>query len=752
MKIVFRITICILVIWLIPFVLKAQSSIHLVNENTNAAISGAAFIYGDQKGYSDEKGSISLIPDQTSSLFISHVSFGQLLLTVNEVSDAVVSGRIVWQPKVQGIQPVTIIALHQVPQDSLVMAMSNRDRLSHDAGLILTQTPEIAVIRKSGNYGFDPVLRGFKYDRLNIVIDGAQSANAACPNRMDPPTSQIATNMVDRIEILKGPYSLRFGNNFGGTINFISAGPQFTEVPDLYGRISGSYESNGQLYRSEGRLGWRGKAYDVSVFAAWSQGADYTDGHSQEIPAGFQRGSFGTAVALKLNNSQDLVVNVNRNLARDVDFPALPMDLTNDDTWLMNLKHTARFHNRRLQSWNTTFYTTYVDHLMDNYRKLLEPRKVDAETSATTQNYGGRTEGRWMRGKGVWYAGLDLRVDKADGYRTRLFLMGPNEGKSLHDNIWQDSRITKVGLFSEYQMPLSDWRLVLAGRIEVNQANAREPAPEFSALYDDVAILQINPSFSAGATKGFDTGISLGFWLGRAQRSASLTERYINFLPVGSDPYEMVGNPELSSEVNYQTDWTVGWKNRVSQLNLTLFASFLTNFISSEIRNDLEPAMPSAPGVRQFMNLDEAFRTGFEASWGQQLLVGLQHRFQVAYTYADDLDNKEPLPEIAPLDLRYRLTGSYLDNKLLPEISVRHVIKQHRIADSYGETKTPAFTVLDMLVRYQPSLTTSFSVGAYNVLDEAYYEHLSRSVRDASQSPLYAPGRSFILTMAIQLN
>jgi len=162
--------------------------------------------------------------------------------------------------------------------------------------------------------------------------------------------------------------------------------------------------------------------------------------------------------------------------------------------------------------------------------------------------------------------------------------------------------------------------------------------------------------------------------------------------------------------------------------------------------------MPSAPGVRQFTNLDEAFRTGFEASWGQQLMAGLQHRLQVAYTYADDLDNKEPLPEIAPLDLRYRLMGSYWNNKILPEMSVRHVLKQQRIAENFGETQTPGFTVLDLLVRYQSSRTISASMGVYNLLDEGYYEHLSRSVRDASQSPIYAPGRSFILTMAIQLN
>ncbi|MEZ5022434.1 MAG: TonB-dependent receptor plug domain-containing protein [Chitinophagales bacterium] len=68
----------------------------------------------------------------------------------------------------------------------------------------------------------DPVLRGFKYDQLNIVMDGVQSATAACPNSRIPPTSQMAPNMLDRIEILKGPHALRYGSGFGGTINFIS--------------------------------------------------------------------------------------------------------------------------------------------------------------------------------------------------------------------------------------------------------------------------------------------------------------------------------------------------------------------------------------------------------------------------------------------------------------------------------------------------------------------------------------------------
>ena len=88
--------------------------------------------------------------------------------------------------------PVTIIHVKSHPYKSEEMKIQYQDRLEHDGATLLTQIPSISGIKKSGNYGYDPVFRGFKYEQLNIVIDGAQSASAACPNRMDPPTSQIA--------------------------------------------------------------------------------------------------------------------------------------------------------------------------------------------------------------------------------------------------------------------------------------------------------------------------------------------------------------------------------------------------------------------------------------------------------------------------------------------------------------------------------------------------------------------------------
>ena len=74
----------------------------------------------------------------------------------------------------------------------------------------------------------------------------------------------------------------------------------------------------------------------------------------------------------------------------------------------------------------------------------------------------------------------------------------------------------------------------------------------------------------------------------------------------------------------------------------------------------------------------------------------------MAYTYAQDLELDEPLPEIAPFDFRYKLFGSYVKNKLKPELSFPLCIET--IAESsspFGETESPAFAVVDLKVSYQ---------------------------------------------------
>ncbi|MEO1010519.1 MAG: TonB-dependent receptor [Bacteroidota bacterium] len=730
------------------FDISAQevTNLRLLDKENALAIVGATFEYGGQSGVSNESGDIHFAYEPGSTMTLSHVIYGKWMLGDTEILGAISEKVLYWQRAVINLYPVTVIALRPNGKPLEKLNLDYQERLAHDGACVLNLNPAMNSIRKGGNYGFDPVFRGFKYDQLNIVLNGAQGATAACPNRMDPPTSQMAPNMLDRVEILKGPHALRFGTGFGATLNFVPVKLRFTEENDIYGRLSNGFEGNGSVFRNEGKLGFSGQNHDIALFGSWSQGNDYSSGNGETVAADFNRGSFGTNVGIKFSEKNQLRFSAIYNVARDADFPALPMDLRDDDTWMFNARHDIKFNKENLSSWNTTVFASFVDHLMDNLLKPLDPRMLNASTQATTYNYGGRTEGVWNFKKTDLFMGADFRGEGADGIRTREFLIGPNAGRTFTDNAWQEGFIAKGSLFAEYHLRTTATRYVFSTRLELNTADVNSPTSEFTQVNVDPRVTQLNPSVSLGATRNIGEEVTLGVWLGRAQRSAGLTERFINYFPVGQDPFELLGNPELDPEVNNQLDMSVNWTGKFTTLTVDLFAGYMQDFISSFIDPELDPRLPSSPGVRQFVNIEDAFKTGFEINWTQQLLLNLQQQVGIAYTYAQDLERDEPLPEIAPLDFRYTLTGNYWDGKLRLKVVFRHVLQQSRISEEFGETQTPAFSVLDVNMGYEFTKSARMTVGVNNIFDENYYEHLNRSVRGNNQ-PIFAPGRNFFASV-----
>jgi iron complex outermembrane receptor protein len=155
-----------------------------------------------------------------------------------------------------------------------------------------------------------------------------------------------------------------------------------------------------------------------------------------------------------------------------------------------------------------------------------------------------------------------------------------------------------------------------------------------------------------------------------------------------------------------------------------------------------------SPGVRSYVNIKEALKTGFEIHWIQELNMGLQHQAGLAFTYAQDLERDEPLPEVAPLDFRYNLKGGYLRGKLQPEITFRYVSPQSRVSGEFGESVTPSFALLGVKLASQLTEKIRLSAGISNLLNENYYEHLSRSVRGTAD-PIFAPGRCFNGSIAL---
>lgn len=739
----------LLLLTMLPAYLHAQnqSRITLIDKEEKVPVEAVSFRYGAQSGTSSALGEILFTIVSGETMYLSHLSYGSWAWTEKDLQHLIQNKTAFIVSVSKELYPVTIIALRQETGNLNNIPLQYDDKLQHDGGAILLQHPEMNAIRKSGNYGFDPVFRGFKYDQVSVLYHGAQSASAACPNRMDPPVSQMAPNMTERIEIFKGPYALRYGAAVGALINFAPRELQFSASSRWTGRLSTGYESNGQIFRSEGMAGLRGRKYDISLLAAYSQGKDYTSGNGTVIPGNFERRSIGADIGIGIGKKQQLRLTAFNNYASNVDFPALPMDLRKDNTWMFQVRHDFNINRPLLKKWSTSLYGSLVDHQMDNLLKVINPRTVNSSTPSETTNYGGRTEGKWQFKKARLFAGADFRYESAAGSRTRTMLTGPNAGKVFTDSAWQDSYISKAALFGEYSFTKKRTHVVFSGRLEWNFALAEAPSVSFTKNYPVPDHTTINPSFSAGLIRNLGKSWQFSWWMARVERSGSLTEKFINFFPVGKDAYEILGNPGIKPEINYQTDVMFKWSNKQHAVSVDLFLSWLSNNISAAIDTSLKPRLATSPGVRRFVNIDKALKTGFELSWVHQPTAWLKQQAGIAYTYAQDLDVKAPLPETAPLDFRYTLSGIFLKQKLSPELGFRYVMKQSRISRNFGETPTASFAVLDFSASYILSEKIRVSAGVNNLLDKNYYEHLSRFIKEMN-TPVYSPGRNFYIRLS----
>ena len=102
-------------------------------------------------------------------------------------------------------------------------------------------------IQKRSAIASEPSLRAFKYEQMNIKYDAGGKYVHACPNRMDPITAHIIPEEVRKIEVIKGPFTTRYGQTFGGIVNIVTT-PEIHTDNGLFGEIQSGFETNGNYF------------------------------------------------------------------------------------------------------------------------------------------------------------------------------------------------------------------------------------------------------------------------------------------------------------------------------------------------------------------------------------------------------------------------------------------------------------------------------------------------------------------------
>ncbi len=681
---------------------------------------------------------------------VTHIGYRPVVQTFS--LDQLQSGdlvRIEMTPATGMMSPVTVLSHRVMRTPSQQLVTEKTALLPIDSGAFLRDAGNAGGIRRGG-FGIDPVLRGLSGSRLNVRLDGLTTTAAACPNRMDPPTSHIRLSDIERVEIHRGPHALQYGPSFGGTVNFVShTSPGYDDF-GMEGDFRAGFESNTDHRKTDLRLQGGSEAWDFLLSGGISSTGDYKGGSGTTVPSGFNSYDFGLETGLNASPSSRFTTGWSQSFIRDADFPALMMDMAIDDT--RKFKAGYQFTPNQTESsasLSIDSYWSLVDHEMNNHNRSSYDMR-DAIALAETETYGihGKYEGLYSSGKYTLTAGFDHLY--ITGTRTVNLLSGPDAGRIMSYNLWQDSSILNSGFFSGIEHYTGDWTFSVGTRFDFNVADADEPAPRFEETV--LRSEQTNFSVSAGISRQFSNKISAGLYVGRGVRSPDVTERYINFLTIGRDSYEYAGNPDLKAEANNQVDLVLKSDFGKFRFESTLFASYMTDYISAVINPNLQPVGMGAPGVREFLNRGDAFFTGFEFSMEYILSSEWFIGFNSSYTRAEYTDTSTPVAEIPPLETSVNLRGAVLSGRFRPELNLRRVFPQTRFDESFGESRTPGFWLADLNLSVTVYEGINLAGGVRNLLDEDYHEHLNRQFNqgiDPGGSYLPEPGRRFFAEMTV---
>lgn len=656
-----------------------------------------------------------------------------------------------------------------------------QSQLTNDLGEMLRMEPNVSGIRRGG-FAVDPVIRGFRYSQLNISLDNGIHIEGGCPNRMDPVLAHVDNDLVERIEIIRGPYDISSGMVQGGSVNLITI-PKERFMPAKWSlRSVSGFDANRMGWRQNLAIKHTAPRHYIKLSGGIKDYGNYTDGTGREWKTSYKKKDASLDAGIKLSARDDIHVAYKISSGQDIMFPALPMDELLDNTHIVNLQYTRKNLENPKRSLDVSTWYTNVYHEMGNkyrpqYSKVVPPytglmqslAKVNASTAGARLNV--LTE---KGGIDINY-GLDLNYAYKDGTRHVKMIMEMDDQVFVSEkafNLWKASYIINSGMYGSINFRKDKLIFNLNGRLDYNSSNSEDtlsinPMEDYGFEVNPHSNLIWNLSGIAGYYLNSLSTLKLG--LARGARAPDLQERYIKFLATGSDKYDYLGNPNLNPEINYQVDLMFDYESKLMRVYTNLFRSDIFDFISGKLLppDQVRPVSMGAPGVKQFTNVKRAVLMGFEAGIATTVYDNLNLTLNAGYTYGyfPEIEKivleqnqvvgtvmltNDPVPEMPPFEAMLLTSYSLLNKKLKPELTVTVTSAQRAVSKSAYESSTPGYVLFDLGISYSPFTFSTIHLGVKNLTNKAYTHHLNRNIIGSNER-FYEPGRSFYVNLIINL-
>jgi iron complex outermembrane receptor protein len=657
------------------------------------------------------------------------------------------------------LSPATVAEVVAVtaamPRDSLETT-EVRESAARDVGEALADTAGVWRLRK-GAIASDVVVRGLQSRDINVLIDG-QRIYGACPNHMDPPAFHVDFSEVERVEVGKGPFDVRYQGSMGGLVNIVTKRP-----PDGWHAAPSLSAGSFGFVNPSGSVSYAGSRVAVLGGYSFRRSAPYLDGRGELFtavanykPAELETEAFRASTAWgraawRLSGGGQIEASYTRQMADQLLYPYLQMDAVYDNADRAALRFEAPRTGARVTAVKAEAYWSRVDHLMDDARRLSSngmPRAYSMATDAASETLGGRAEA---------HVGAETTVG-GEAYRRNWDTTTAMAGMAYAPQYSiPDVNVDTVGVFAEHTRSLgSRTSLDVGGRIDHirSDADAAKANLVLYTAYHATTTTSRSDTLPAGrlkVTHRATSALQLSAGVGHNARVAEGNERFFALRRMGTD---WVGNPDLAPTRNTGLEGTVALEGRGRSLTVNGFVNWVDGYVAvySAQRLAMVPGVMNM-AARSYINTDALLR-GVEVTASTQLRKALALSGNLSYTRGTFDQASVPsatgndLAEMPPL--RAQAKVRFDNGRTFGELGGLLSAAQERVDASLGEQTTPSYFVLNLHGGVRVG-GMAVSVGVANLLDHYYVEHLSYQ-RDPFRTGVRVaePGRNVFLNATWQ--
>jgi iron complex outermembrane receptor protein len=605
---------------------------------------------------------------------------------------------------------------------------------------------------KRGAYAMEPQMNGFSGGQLNITIDGMKMFGA-CTDKMDPITSYLEPSNLRSITLEHGTNGSLHGNNVGGSMDLSLQEPWNSGIHPFSASLAYGYESVSNGRNILLSTGYRKNKWAWGLNGVYRKNDLYRDGNRKKIDYS-QFGKYNIHSVLKFTEDSISVfrADVLWDLARDVGYPALPMDVSTARAALFALEYQRTKPKYYLKA---KIYYNSVYHVMDDSARD-SVFYLENDATGTPDSVIMRMDmPGWSNTFGTYVQTVvnlnekNRLTVKADNYingalaemTMHMHFAGKPPEPAMYLQTWPDIKRSVTGLYLSNTTTFSPkFFMTLNGRLDYNvdifQSSAGEE--QFSVFNYDLApkYHKITKGVNLVAQYRFTKPVSLSVESGFSDRIPTITEGYGFYLYNAYDGYDYIGNPLLKTEKSVSARISLLYFNNGLKINLSQSLNYLRDYIMGITDSNIPPMNFYTNGLRVYNSVPGATLYSTDLQVMYKPAGGFSFFLLSKYTRGQ-LDDGTPLPLIPPFKNLFSVR--YEKGRWSLQADNETALRQNRINPDYGEITSPAYTLFNIKSNIHLMFKGSMldlSAGITNILDTYYYEHL-----DWGRIP--RPGRSF---------